>query len=93
MEIVDVAKNLKAIDENSEFCFGIHESVKCSDKNCSFDLYIDLLKDVLDSDKCYHYRVICLISQSMKHQNVQHTKNRKGKCEKFDWSGSEDFKL
>ena len=70
MEIFEVAKNLKTIEEFYEFCFGIHKSGKCSDKNCNFDLYIDLLKDVLDSNKFYHHRAVCFISQSMKHPNA-----------------------
>ena len=70
MDIFEVAKNLKTIEEFCEFCLDIRESVKCSYKNCNFNLYNASLKDVLGSNKCYHYQVVCFISQSMKHPNA-----------------------
>ena len=65
--ILEVATKMETIQEFYEFFEDIHNSAQCSDKKCSFNVFIDSLKGVFDLQADYYFIVNLLIRQSIKH--------------------------
>lgn len=61
---------MKKIEEFYDFCVKVHQSIKCSDENCDFSLYIGSLKDAIDPDICCCHWRLCFVGQSMEYSSV-----------------------
>ena len=57
MEVVEHSLEVSIVNSMIGFCEDIHKTTKCSEENCSFAIYINSLKDVLDSEKDYYFQV------------------------------------